>query len=115
MNHHPFDPAPPPSCRSDGSLVVADREKDEKLLAPPGCGATIAYRLGHYNILLPKTAHSEEILNSYLIFVACSVHDFLGAVFLFGGAGSSWNLSGHSAFQEVQKAGTHFQEWQWAP
>ena len=49
-------------CRSDGSLVVANKEKEEKVLAPPGCGATIAYRLGYYNILLPKTTHSEEKL-----------------------------------------------------
>lgn len=49
-------------CRNDGSLIVCNKEKEEKILAPPGCGATIAYRLGYYNILLPKTTHSEEKL-----------------------------------------------------
>lgn len=58
---HPTDSCTA-SCRSDGSLVVADRNKEEKVLAPPGSGATVVYRLGHYNILLPKTTHSEEPL-----------------------------------------------------
>ena len=57
---------PGPTChtcfRSDGSLVVSDKEGMEKVLAPPNCGAAVVYRMGYYNIVLPKTAHSEETL-----------------------------------------------------
>ena len=54
-------PCPVAGCtRSDGSLVVANRDKMEKTLAPPNCGAAVVYRLGYYNILLPKTKQSEE-------------------------------------------------------
>ena len=54
-------PCPVAGCtRSDGSLVVANRDKVEKILAPPNCGAAVVYRLGYYNILLPKTQQSEE-------------------------------------------------------
>ena len=49
-----------PCTRSDGALVVADANHVEKVLAPAGSGATVVYRLGYYNICLPKTLHSEE-------------------------------------------------------
>lgn len=49
-------------ARGDGSLVVANKEKVEKVLAPPDCGATVVYRLGYYNICLPKTQQSQEQL-----------------------------------------------------
>ena len=53
---------PPCSARSDGSLVVANQDSEEMVLAPPNCGASVVYRLGYYNIALPKTTHSEENL-----------------------------------------------------
>ena len=52
-----------PGTRSDGALVVADNNKVEKVLGPPGSGATVLYRLGYYNACLPRTSHSEEQLN----------------------------------------------------
>lgn len=59
----------PACCRSDGSLVVADVDSNEKILAPPGCGAAVVYRLGYYNIILPRTPHSEENLVIYLYLI----------------------------------------------
>ena len=60
-----------PTChicfRSDGSLVVCDKDGNEKVLAPPNCGAAVVYRIGYYNIVLPKTAHSEETLFVVLV------------------------------------------------
>lgn len=70
---------PEPVGRSDGSLIVANREKEEKVMAPPGCGASIAYRVGHYNILLPKTTHSEEklVIYRWVLFQLCCVCVFV--------------------------------------
>lgn len=49
-------------------MVVANIDKFEQVVAPPGCGATVVYRVGYYNVLLPRTEHSEENL-SFIIFM----------------------------------------------
>ena len=45
---------------------MADSNKVEKVLAPGGSGANVVYRLGYYNICLPKTKQSEEHTNCSL-------------------------------------------------
>ena len=82
--------------------MVCDKDGNEKVLAPPNCGATVVYRIGYYNILLPKTAHSEETL--FVVLVNFYWMMQFNSCFAKGG------LSCVEA-QEVLEIGAHLHVW----
>ena len=43
-------------------MVVANRENLEYIVAPPGCGASMVYRDGVYQLSIPATEQASECL-----------------------------------------------------